>query len=140
MWYIASMIRGMTVDEALRQLSFVLKKGAIPVRDAILEAQKMAVAEQNVEFKTNLWIGKFLTVNDMLMRLKPIFGFNSRIVLYEGESVQGCQTACSSSRRQSRILPLPLLCPPRRGNSAGRLLRTTNDTGETAGRLDGGNA
>lgn len=57
MWYIASMIRGMSVDEALRQLSFVLKKGAIPVRDTILEAQQMAVAQQNVEFKTNLWIG-----------------------------------------------------------------------------------
>lgn len=58
MWYIACMVRGMTVDEALRQLNFVLKKGAIPVRDTILEAQKLAVEQHNVEYKSNLWIGK----------------------------------------------------------------------------------
>lgn len=58
MWYIASMVRGMTVDEALRQLSFVLKKGAVPVRDTILEAQRLAVERHNVEFKTNLWVAE----------------------------------------------------------------------------------
>lgn len=57
MWYVASFIRGMTVDEALRQLSFCHKKGAGFVRDTILEAQDLAVKQHNVEFKTNLWIG-----------------------------------------------------------------------------------
>ena len=28
MWYVASMIRGMSIDEALKQLSFVNNKGA----------------------------------------------------------------------------------------------------------------
>lgn len=58
MWYIASMVRGLPVDEALRQLSFVLKKGAEPVRETILEAQRMAVEEHNVEFRTNLWVAE----------------------------------------------------------------------------------
>lgn len=58
LWYIASFVRGMTVDEAIKQLSFVNKKGAGFVKEAILEAQDLAVKEHNVEFKSNLWIGK----------------------------------------------------------------------------------
>lgn len=57
LWYIASLVRGMTVDEAVKQLSFINKKGAVFVKEAILEAQKLAVTEHNVEFKSNLWIG-----------------------------------------------------------------------------------
>lgn len=59
MWYIACMVRGMTVDEAVKQLSFVLKKGAVPIKETILEAQQMAVEQHNVEFKSNLWVGKY---------------------------------------------------------------------------------
>lgn len=58
MWYIASFVRGMSVDEAVKQLSFVLKKGATHVKEVILEAQEMAVRQHNVEYKSNLWIGK----------------------------------------------------------------------------------
>jgi large subunit ribosomal protein L22 len=53
------MVRGMTVDEAVKQLSFVLKKGAVAVKETILEAQQMAVEKHNVEFKSNLWVGKY---------------------------------------------------------------------------------
>ena len=56
MWYIASMVRGMSVDEAVKQLSFVNKKGAAYVRDTILEAQEIAVKEHNVEYRSNLWV------------------------------------------------------------------------------------
>jgi large subunit ribosomal protein L22 len=59
MWYIACMVRGMTVDEAIKQLSFVLKKGAVAVKETILEAQQMAVEQHNVEFRSNLWVGKY---------------------------------------------------------------------------------
>lgn len=59
MWYIACMVRGMTVDEAVKQLNFVLKKGAVAVKETILEAQQMAVEKHNVEFKSNLWVGKY---------------------------------------------------------------------------------
>ena len=60
MWYVASFVRGMSVDEAVKQLSFVLKKGAVDVKQTILEAQEMAVRDHNVEFKSNLWVGEYL--------------------------------------------------------------------------------
>lgn len=68
MWYVASFVRGMTVDEALKQLPLVGRKGATIVRDVILEAQQKAVENHNVEFKTNLWIGKsYLFINIVLL-------------------------------------------------------------------------
>lgn len=58
MWYIAVLVRGMSVDEAVKQLSFVIKKGAAIAKETILEAQQMAIDNHNVEFKSNLWVGK----------------------------------------------------------------------------------
>ncbi|XP_045763741.1 39S ribosomal protein L22, mitochondrial [Maniola jurtina] len=58
LWYIASFVRGMTVDEAIKQLSYVNKKGASFIKETILEAQDLAVKEHNVEFKSNLWIAE----------------------------------------------------------------------------------
>ncbi|KAH8397916.1 hypothetical protein KR222_006319 [Zaprionus bogoriensis] len=58
MWYIAAFVRGMSVDEALKQLNFVLKKGATDVRETILEAQQMALERHNVEYRSNLWIAE----------------------------------------------------------------------------------
>lgn len=60
MWYIATLVRGMSVDEAVKQLSFVLKKGATDIKEVILEAQEMAVTTHNIEFKSNLWVGMFV--------------------------------------------------------------------------------
>lgn len=50
----------MTVDEAVKQLSFINKKGAKFVKETILEAQELAVTRHNVEFKSNLWIGMYI--------------------------------------------------------------------------------
>lgn len=58
MWYVASLVRGMTVDEAVRQLGFVLKKGATAAKQVIEEAQEMAVKRHNVEYKSNLWVAE----------------------------------------------------------------------------------
>ncbi|XP_058788760.1 large ribosomal subunit protein uL22m isoform X2 [Phymastichus coffea] len=58
MQYVAWLVRGMTVDEAIKQLSFVLKKGGAIVKETILEAQKLAVDQHNVEFKSNLWVAE----------------------------------------------------------------------------------
>merc|ERR1712142_879647 len=58
LWYIACMIRGMSIDEALKQLSFYKRKGATAVKEVLLEAQEMAVNEHGVEFKSNLWISE----------------------------------------------------------------------------------
>lgn len=59
MYFVASMVRGMTVDEALRQLKMCSKKGATFAHDAILEAQELAVQEHNVEYRSNLWVGEY---------------------------------------------------------------------------------
>lgn len=58
MWYIACLVRGMSVDEAIRQLKFVPLKGAKDVRETIEEAKELAVKEHNVEFGSNLWVGE----------------------------------------------------------------------------------
>ncbi|KAL3879527.1 hypothetical protein ACJMK2_031821 [Sinanodonta woodiana] len=56
MAFIATMIRGMSIDEALKQLSFHKRKGAQVISEVLLEAQEMAVRDHNVEFKSNLWV------------------------------------------------------------------------------------
>ncbi|XP_059152028.1 large ribosomal subunit protein uL22m-like [Physella acuta] len=56
LWYIAQMIRGMSIDEAIKQLSFHKRKGAAHIKEVLEEAQEKAVTSHNVEFKSNLWI------------------------------------------------------------------------------------
>ncbi|XP_006021189.2 39S ribosomal protein L22, mitochondrial isoform X2 [Alligator sinensis] len=61
MWYLATLIKGMSIDQALAQLQFNDKKGAKVIREVLLEAQELAVTKYNVEFKSNLYIAKSLT-------------------------------------------------------------------------------
>lgn len=68
MWYIASFVRGMTVDEAIKQLSFMHKKGAIVVKETILEAQELAVHKHNVEFKSNLWVAESFSTKGVVIK------------------------------------------------------------------------
>ncbi|CAH0717221.1 unnamed protein product, partial [Brenthis ino] len=68
LWYIACFVRGMTVDEAVKQLSFINKKGAVFVKEAILEAQNLAVTRHNVEFKSNLWIAESFSGKGMTIK------------------------------------------------------------------------
>uniref|UniRef100_T1IIB9 Large ribosomal subunit protein uL22m n=1 Tax=Strigamia maritima TaxID=126957 RepID=T1IIB9_STRMM len=56
MYYVAILVRGLTVDEALKQLSFLPDKGAAIAKEVIEEAQEMAVRDHNVEYKSNLWV------------------------------------------------------------------------------------
>jgi len=58
MWYIANMIRGLSIDEALKQLQFVNKKGAVIAMEVLEEARELAVKEHNVEFRSNLWVAE----------------------------------------------------------------------------------
>ncbi|XP_071029259.1 large ribosomal subunit protein uL22m isoform X2 [Oncorhynchus clarkii lewisi] len=58
MWYLANMIRGMTIDEAIAQLEFNDKKGANIMKEVLLEAQEMAVRNHNVEYKSNLYVAE----------------------------------------------------------------------------------
>lgn len=85
MWYIACFVRGMSVDEAVKQLSFLHRKGAQIAKEVILEAQRKAVEHHNVEFKSNLWVGKFIRTHMMCMfdyifmhvSCKPFNNFNN---------------------------------------------------------------
>ncbi|XP_032996248.1 39S ribosomal protein L22, mitochondrial [Lacerta agilis] len=58
MWYLAKLIRGMSIDQALAQLEFNDKKGAKVIKEVLLEAQEMAVRKHNVEFRSNLHIAE----------------------------------------------------------------------------------
>lgn len=60
MWYVAGLVRGLRIDDAINQLKFVHKKGSVAARETLEEAQKMAVRDHNVEFPSNLWVCKFL--------------------------------------------------------------------------------
>uniref|UniRef100_A0A803V991 Large ribosomal subunit protein uL22m n=1 Tax=Ficedula albicollis TaxID=59894 RepID=A0A803V991_FICAL len=61
MWYLAKLIKGMSIDQALAQLEFSDKKGAKVIKEVLLEAQEMAVRKHNVEFKSNLHIAESQT-------------------------------------------------------------------------------
>ncbi|XP_067142054.1 large ribosomal subunit protein uL22m [Centruroides vittatus] len=58
MQYLAAGIRGMSVDEAIKQLSHVPKKGAQIIVEVLKEAQELAVNEHHVEYRSNLWVGE----------------------------------------------------------------------------------
>lgn len=52
------MIRGLSVDEAIKQLKFLQKKAATDVREVLIEAKEMALRDHNVEYPSNMWVGK----------------------------------------------------------------------------------
>ncbi|KAM5170236.1 large ribosomal subunit protein uL22m isoform 2-T2 [Mantella aurantiaca] len=56
MWYLAKLIKGMSIDQAIAQLEFSDKKGAKIMKEILLEAQDLAVRSHNVEYKSNLHI------------------------------------------------------------------------------------
>ena len=58
LWYIASFIRGMTVDDALKELQFIDKKGARIVEEVLQEARELAIHEHHFEFPTNMWVAE----------------------------------------------------------------------------------
>lgn len=68
MWYVAAFVRGLSVDEAIKQLSFIQKKGAAAVKETILEAIDLAVKNHNVEFRSNLWISESFCGKGIIFR------------------------------------------------------------------------
>ncbi|XP_044137126.1 39S ribosomal protein L22, mitochondrial isoform X2 [Bufo gargarizans] len=56
MWYLAKLIKGMSVDQAIAQMEFSDKKGAKIIKEVLLEAQEMAVRMHHVEYKSNLYV------------------------------------------------------------------------------------
>ena len=68
MWHVANLVRGLSVDEALKQLDFINKKGAFIAAEVIREAQELAVDEHNVEFRTNLWVAESFATKGKVLK------------------------------------------------------------------------
>ncbi|MGH0137795.1 UNVERIFIED_CONTAM: hypothetical protein FKN15_028970 [Acipenser sinensis] len=74
MWYLAKMIRGMTIEQAIAQLEFNDKKGAAIIKEVLLEAQEMAVKSHNVEYKSNLYIAESFSGKGQYLKRIRIHG------------------------------------------------------------------
>ena len=68
MWHVANLVRGLSVDEALKQLDFINKKGAVIAAEVIKEAQEMAVKEHCVEYRSNLWVAESFATKGMVIK------------------------------------------------------------------------
>ncbi|XP_037763919.1 39S ribosomal protein L22, mitochondrial isoform X4 [Chelonia mydas] len=94
MWYLAKLIKGMSIDQALAQLEFNDKKGAKVIKEVLLEAQEMAVRNHNVEFKSNLYIAdSFSGKGHYLKRIR-----------YHGRDRTGTLNAARLSSRRTENL------------------------------------
>lgn len=66
--YLAFLIRGLQIDEAIKQLKFVdehklkISSGGATVIEVLEEAREMAIKDHNVECGTNLWVGKCFVI------------------------------------------------------------------------------
>lgn len=79
MWYVTKFIRGMNVDEAIKQLRFMPYKGSQIAAEVLQEAQEAAVREHNFEFKSNMWVedaitNKGLTIKGIKKHARMRFG------------------------------------------------------------------
>lgn len=79
MWYVTKFIRGMNVDEAIKQLEFLPYKGAQIAAQVLKEAQETAVRDHNFEFKSKMWIeearcGKGLVIKGLRKHARMRFG------------------------------------------------------------------
>ncbi|XP_077596210.1 large ribosomal subunit protein uL22m isoform X2 [Stigmatopora nigra] len=84
MWYLAKLIRGMSIDEAVAQLEFNDKKGAKIMKEVLLEAQEMAVKNHNVEYKSNLYVaesnaGKGMYLKRIRYHGRGMFGIMDKV-------------------------------------------------------------
>ncbi|XP_042233715.1 39S ribosomal protein L22, mitochondrial-like [Homarus americanus] len=68
MWYVASLVRGLRIDDAINQLKFVHKKGSVAARETLEEARDLAVKDHNVEFPSNLWVSESFVGKGMVIR------------------------------------------------------------------------
>ena len=84
MWHVANLVRGLSVDEALKQLDFINKKGAFIAAEVIKEAQELAVKDHCVEFKSNLWVAEsFATKGTVMKGVRRHARMRMSVVRYE---------------------------------------------------------
>ncbi|KAI7686975.1 hypothetical protein SSS_00749 [Sarcoptes scabiei] len=58
----------MSIDEALKQLSYLKLKGGAIVKEVLQEAQEIAVREHNFEFKSNMWIAESFCSKGLVLK------------------------------------------------------------------------
>ncbi|XP_048779068.1 39S ribosomal protein L22, mitochondrial-like [Ostrea edulis] len=56
MWKFTAMVRGLSVDDAIKKVSFLPHKGAKILKQCLLEGQNIAVKEHGIEYPSNMWI------------------------------------------------------------------------------------
>lgn len=68
LWYINKFVRGMNVDEAIKQCEFMKYKGGQLMSKFLQEAQMLAVKEHNFEFKSKMWIEEATCTRSMIIK------------------------------------------------------------------------
>ncbi|XP_063852578.1 large ribosomal subunit protein uL22m-like isoform X2 [Scylla paramamosain] len=68
MWYIACLVRGLKIDDAINQLKFVSQKGAQFAIDTLEEARQMAIRDHYVEYPSNLWVSESFVGRGLVYR------------------------------------------------------------------------
>lgn len=68
MWYVNKFVRGMNVDEAIKQCSFMKYKGGQLMARFLEEAQMLAVKEHNFEYKSKMWIEEAISTRSMIIK------------------------------------------------------------------------
>ncbi|RXG57709.1 39S ribosomal protein L22, mitochondrial [Armadillidium vulgare] len=72
--YLAFLIRGLQIDEAIKQLKFVdehklkISSGGATVIEVLEEAREMAIKDHNVECGTNLWVAESFVGKAFVLR------------------------------------------------------------------------
>lgn len=79
MWFVAKFLRGLNVDEAIKQCSFMPNKPAQIAADVLKEAQDKAVREHDFEYKSKMWIedckiGKGLVIKGVRKHARMRYG------------------------------------------------------------------
>nr|XP_045009656.1 39S ribosomal protein L22, mitochondrial isoform X1 [Jaculus jaculus] len=105
MWYLARLIRGMSIDQALAQLEFSDKKGAQIIKEVLLEAQDMAVRDHNVEFRSNLYVAESTSGRGQYLKRiryhgRGRFGIMEKVPETHGEPADGAVKTGHTCRRQ----------------------------------------
>ena len=61
-------IRGLSIDDAIAQMEFDVRKCAKDVKAALEDARKKALTQHNVEFPSNLWVSEALCTKGIYIK------------------------------------------------------------------------
>lgn len=67
MWYICGFLRGLTIEEAIKQLTFIPSKGAHIAKEILIEAQEEAI-KNGFEFRSNMYIDECFCTKGLVLK------------------------------------------------------------------------